>query len=88
MTPCRNSVAYRYAAKNDAEMANVASCAPVNAGVRRSESGSIGIRARCSSATNAASSTPAAATSTMVRVASQPSSPPRSARRRAGTGPR
>src|SRR3954470_16087364 len=65
-------------AKNDAEMANAATCAPVKARVRKSPSGSIGSATRESTAMNATRKATAPASSATIAVLVQPSSLPRS----------
>src|SRR3954468_3458177 len=65
-------------AKNDAEIANAVSCAPVKDGLRNSAGGSIGARLRNCTATNAASERTATASRVEISVLDQPLSFPRS----------
>jgi hypothetical protein len=64
-------------AKNEAEIANAAICAPVKERSRNRPSGSIGAAARRSTATNAPSSTTAPVPKATMNALVQPSSFPR-----------
>ena len=75
---CRYSVRYRKIAKNDAEIASAAICAPAKFELRNIESGSIGSRTRLSITRNATSSTAAAPRPPTISGLPQPSSLPRS----------
>ena len=65
-------------AKNDAEIANAAICAPVNERSRKKRSGSIGCETRRSTATNAIRAATAPISSSTIGVLVQPCSLPRS----------
>jgi hypothetical protein len=74
-------------AKNEPEIAKAATCAPVNDGLRKKLSGSIGSEERRSAITKATSRAAAAASSATIRVEPQPSSLPRSSARTSRNSP-